>query len=446
MKNFKYPLAIEGTEEQLRSVYKELGKLGYITSSPSYQPKLIITMVDGSRGTAMCVSSAADHWNLTPMAEITRTRVSASNFGLVMALAAMVDDNIPHVGEAVVWTAIGNILPFGTISIITSVAEHRELGQHQGFHIHNFKANNKAGTTSFRQTRKATKDEIIKHFRAEYDIASAKSLGGIKLRMIPELNAVSTIGSASTGLPKVSDKPIIGYILKEEFKHITGALEKIIHGWSWYKHADNNLEGSGYHFAISNSDSEKGVETQLRKYGVLDLWFNPVYKKEKHLVTGDYAVIVDAGTANMNSIVFNVGVAYKLVEDLNEYNGFIAEDNKGDANGWRKAFNIGMKFRPATQEEINKTKPISIALNSDSGVFHVEVSRKGVFYAPDKSWIEMRKVDQLMDLMSIGVTRTSEMPNSCPYVFKISKMDLGCMKNVSIEDCHKVYAAWKSFR
>lgn len=142
MKKFKTPLAISGTTEQLTSLMSDLVELGYseyqITPDWNRRPHLITRPHNSDK----------TNWHFTNLSESTddyiqAIKVSANDKDLVLALAAMVDDDKFYKGEFVLVTNGG--------------AEY-------ALHIVDGNKNYLIGK---RGVRKATVEEIINYFKQD---------------------------------------------------------------------------------------------------------------------------------------------------------------------------------------------------------------------------------------------------------------------------------------
>jgi len=134
------------------------------------------------------------------------------------------------------------------------------------------------------------------------------------------------------------------YVLKMEEREIIGY--KLKEGCEQYKNAIKAL-GSSMLFPneMEYLTVEKNTETipNLQKAGVLDLWFEPVYKEE--FKVGDYIYSLDSSADYKQDVVYKI----ETFEDLyNQKNVLVA--CKGDNN--RLATKSKCYFRKATKEEI----------------------------------------------------------------------------------------------
>jgi len=134
------------------------------------------------------------------------------------------------------------------------------------------------------------------------------------------------------------------YVLKMEEREIIGY--KLKEGCEQYKNAIKAL-GSSMLFPneMEYLTVEKNTETipNLQKAGVLDLWFEPVYKEE--FKVGDYIYSLDSSADYKQDVVYKI----ETFEDLdNKKNVLVA--CKGDNN--RLATKNKCYFRKATKEEI----------------------------------------------------------------------------------------------
>ena len=85
----------------------------------------------------------------------------------------------------------------------------------------------------------------------------------------------------------MEDKEIIGWKLKEDCEQYKSAALKLVNSSRFYSFAE------GYNFAINSEN-----ESSLKKAGVLELWFEPVYK-EKIIKFGGYNVTFEKVTSGV---------------------------------------------------------------------------------------------------------------------------------------------------
>lgn len=153
MKNFKTPLAIVGTATQLFALLRPLSELGYKVPSPmplDYQDFLVTNF----GGSPWEVGALLNDYRYKK----GRTIVDAKNTELVLALAAMVDEDRFYADEYVI-SLSSNQFPKGHIKKIT-------LTDGKWFDIKP-RQNNDSGTifqTGLPYARKATAEELIKRF------------------------------------------------------------------------------------------------------------------------------------------------------------------------------------------------------------------------------------------------------------------------------------------
>lgn len=148
MKKFKYPLAIEGIKTQLERLVPKLEELGYKLSTDYSWNRCPYLYTNFGNTPSVMGPNQTPHFN---------TVVSADNEELVLALAAMVDDNILYDGEYL-WSIIGN-----------------EVAKSDG--TMNYRSFNPQSKNPITIYRKATKAEIINHF-----IMKEKKIIGYKLK------------------------------------------------------------------------------------------------------------------------------------------------------------------------------------------------------------------------------------------------------------------------
>lgn len=153
---------------------------------------------------------------------------------------------------------------------------------------------------------------------------------------------------------KQEEKKLIGYTIdKKEYLENATLICDIDDAHIWH----NNLKRAGSMFTPNSVHADK-----LKKAGVLDLWFKPVY------------------------------------------------------------------------EEINKDREFQ--LTCDGGTFSLTVTKQGFLYIPDNKYLNVKAVK---DLIYPGFTIVTG------YAFtpKISHLNMGCKKNVPVEDIHPLIKYWE---
>lgn len=379
MKNFKYPLAIEGTKDQLLDLATKLEELGYKNDSEMgayWHDGVQFLLTTWLRNGQIGFNQTANNYQI----------VSASTPDLVLALAAMVDDDNPYVGEYIVWDE-DDLFPTGTLSKIIGIAPT------ESFYVDNYKDKNPYGTVSFGVTIKATKEEIINHF-------TPKTFPfGIGLSFTQQNHPTM-------------EKKIIGYKLKDECKQYESAACRITGNELLCKQSALN---PSYHFAIGSL-----METKIKESGVLDLWFEPVYREEEYKV-GD--TVITNGYHDEYD-----GKPLEILE-ING-NGFCTFNKK---NGWN--FHIGRIVRRATREEIEASQTKVITLRCEGGTFDIEVSKKGIYYKLEDKLLKHTDLKLIDFTVKVG-----------GYEFTPSHIDSGCKKQVPIEDWRKVLKAYDEIR
>jgi hypothetical protein len=252
-KKFKYPLAIEGTVEQLELLVPKLEELGYVYDG-AYRDKkdYLCTNVDNlpSKLSILGYDGVEN--------KKSRTKVSASNPELVLALAACVDDDKPHAGEFVVrldsmsWASLLNkncpndVFNPGDTAKITRVGVDDHTSEYVPLEI-----NFNVGLYGMSSTavRKATKEEIISHFTKQEN------------NMAVDLNK------------PFGPRKIKGYKFKPGFEKFEKQAKEIAFTCPY-------TSGANFSEALPNSISIR----RLKEAGVLDLWFEPVYEEEKTIL------------------------------------------------------------------------------------------------------------------------------------------------------------------
>lgn len=150
-------------------------------------------------------------------------------------------------------------------------------------------------------------------------------------------------------------KEIVGWKLKEECKEYEKYALQISTATRFIPSQDGTL------FSNSSYISEK-----LKQAGVLDLWFEPVYKEEETFCVGDWVTVEKYITEDyLGRQNFKIGDTFRVKKILNSmcagvtqwiYDGF---DNQISINSLRKA----------TPEEIKAAQTPQITINGYKGEF-----------------------------------------------------------------------------
>ncbi len=285
MKQFKYPISIHGTRVELNAIATQLKNLGY-KDAPVFGNNGLPWIVTNIEYGWFCFNETTSCYNII--------EVSASNPDLVLALAAMVDDDKLYVGEYVVAVKTTLRVP-GTLSKVTKVNETGEAFNIDDSNDNSYDSN--WGPLNLNFFRKATKEEIINHFT-----------------MNPTQTISGTTNMNWGSLAGVETRKIIGYKLKDSCKRYEVAASRIAYPdlSTINKFEIGHL---GYSF-IYDSDTY----SRLSSAGVLDLWFEPVYEAKEKIVnvkceSGDFDVtvtrdsIVYSGTKINISVIRNIANA-----------------------------------------------------------------------------------------------------------------------------------------
>jgi len=389
MKNFKYPLAIEGTRDELEQLRIKIEELGYDnTGLPYGHDKILVTNLDGIVGKLGFLGSWAK-------SDYNRIVVSASNPDLVLALAAMTEGDEHTAGEWFVKIGSGD----GTFTdgnLYKSIKPVTEMG---AFICDNGKTNGYY-TNPFNHFRKATKEEIIAHF-------SPKIFNGV-----------------TPTEPKTMEKKIIGYKLKDDCKQYEEAAASICYTGINSGKLSNNSFGN----FTPNSEGAKLIQ----KAGVIDLWFEPVY--EEKFKVGDYLYCLYYGAFNGKSN----GKAGDVLRISSFENEMIYSQKVSFENGMIAASNGDLYtkyFRLATPEEIAKAQTKVITLGCKGGTFDVEVSKSRIWYGPEDASLNVATLREI-----VGMRRMI----GKQYLFTPSHIDSGCKKQVPIQDWMRVLEAYDS--
>ena len=108
--------------------------------------------------------------------------------------------------------------------------------------------------------------------------------------------------------------------------------------------------------------------------------------------------------------------------------------NNFSIDNFKKASVLDLWFEPV-YKEVKKT----FSLDSDQGLFNLEVSKDGIYYAPEKNFLDSIKLNELLE------TKTVE-DNNYTYKQCLTHVDLGCKKNVPIKGLQEVLDYFNSVK
>lgn len=213
-------------------------------------------------------------------------------------------------------------------------------------------------------------------------------------------------------------KEIIGYKLKEDCKQYEEAAARICE----YDNCKLDSASSDIDFLLNSQDKDN-----LQKAGVLDLWFEPVYKEEK-FEAGSYVVITGYGKKLNFQGYFTVGNVYKLTKNFGtNYGDFeVEKDDANIQNGYSMSVNyftnpdFKIEVRKATQEEIEEyNKPNITKLYFGDVKFTI---KKGQDFATNEyGKVYYTEFEKLLDYLS-NIPKIQKVP------IYFDSITVGCQK------------------
>jgi hypothetical protein len=214
----------------------------------------------------------------------------------------------------------------------------------------------------------------------------------IKIDQIKELN--------------MKEKEIVGYkLIKPEYEQAAALITNyvIYQNQSFAKY----IQETSF-----KNDTLHRLETKLKNVGVLDLWFEPVFKEEEFKI-GDWITIT-----NNNNIKGWLNDTKKRTfkihgEKTKFHNGFFWQLKKGRG--------VYGEFRLATPEEIkNVTEAVIVLSNSEKVI--IELSK----ITASNREIDIKDIKKLMNpLGTLGKTS---------WNINIESIKIGCWENVTRKD------------
>ena len=146
----------------------------------------------------------------------------------------------------------------------------------------------------------------------------------------------------------------------------------------------------------------------------------------------------------LNHICSIVGISEKTEENLNK---FLQKNNWGEFKRILENLKV-LELWFDAQYKISKE---IVKLNSDSGVFELEVSKEGIYYAPDSKWLNIddfiNTESHFTDIFNVAKNSQSKFTSKeDTYKFSIHTVNMGCRKNVLIEDLTKVLTVYNTLK
>ena len=270
----------------------------------------------------------------------------------------------------------------------------------------------------------------------DYIICEKEDYKGTNYYMIPESIIIDLWKKENNYVENTMEKEIIGYkLIKPEYEQAALALVNMKTNEMW----NSNLKEQGWMFKPNSQNS-----SVFEQAGVLDLWFEPVYKVEEQVKVGDYLYFIDITRSGKaleykdydNSVVKVTNVrpdsshinARWVTIDSNLFGGGF----RLNGNGWV----FGKHVRLATPKEIEKSKGKIISVG---GQFDVTVKSTGVYHGND----DITKFVEGIISMKDGTVGGS-------YSFIISDITFsktGCQnKETKLSDWKKVWGEYQRIK
>ena len=201
-------------------------------------------------------------------------------------------------------------------------------------------------------------------------------------------------------------RKLVGYkLIKPEYK----AAIKIITKCSefCFNSFENEIESMLY------------VEELLKKAGVLDLWFEPIYEEE--FKVGDWVTVID---------IKGIGWLHDTSKRTFKLIG-LPETFHGGKKLWKvKPGGLHASFRKATNEEINAV------VNK-----HIKLSNGKTFHIEQGNLIVENEEIQINDIKDLYYNSNNF--GNTEWKIRYNSFDIGCWKNITREDLKKIIDAYE---
>jgi hypothetical protein len=221
-----------------------------------------------------------------------------------------------------------------------------------------------------------------------------------------------------------------------EYKYKPGYEEK-------FKRTVNHILCSSPSIRKTTISVGSEAEQLLREHDVLDLWFD--LEESEEYVAGDWVVYTGVegdghGYNKVNRVI------QLLPKDKGQYDprhiSGLCKDTNDDfvcfvperKDKYFRISKAGIE-RLATPEEIefeNNLKLKTFTLKSSSGEFSIQVSTRGIYYAPDKTFLDPHVLNRICTKAEMSSEKVGD------YTFSYTHVDSGCKKNVPVSNWKEV--------
>lgn len=220
----------------------------------------------------------------------------------------------------------------------------------------------------------------------------------------------------------MENKTIIGYkLIKPEYKEASIAIVKPFSDSSYENWESNVIKHS---WSFTTTSIHVNI---LKKAGVLDLWFEPVYEEEYKV--GDWVTITEIeGTGWLNCTTQKT---FKLERIPSSYCG----GNYWGVNGLQ---GLHAKFRKATPEEIQQAQKTIVKMySSNKGEFEIEVVDGKAWYRKEGKLLPKQFIQDIINAFGEygGILH--------PYKVEVKSVNVGCMEGTHKGDWERVYKLLK---
>ena len=237
---------------------------------------------------------------------------------------------------------------------------------------------------------------------------------------------------------KTMKKEIVGYkLIKPEYRQAALGLIPT----SVYLSSPKLISKEGNNYL----DSTCATINNLRKAGVLDLWFEPVYEEE--FKVGDWVTFeVDKCVGRLSYLKTanwdrNITVPIdSITYDSFKFNGDTMNKYAPHVY-WSGASNSKEVFRKATPEEIEAAKAAKKQIikmhSSNKGEFEIEIVDGKAYYRPENKELPKEWIKDIIDIFG------EQGGMNYPYKLEVKSVKVGCMEGTRKEDWEKVYKLLK---
>lgn len=408
MSNFSQPISFVATYEQFNSIWPEMEKMGYSKTldSPTYNSGIMY--VTNQQGNDELIT---DYAVLTsPKYEHNRIHIPEFNPELILAIAAMREGGNMNCREYYTDSENRMIYP-GVENRFMWKATLSEILDHFGYELKG-------------------KDVVkIQGIESECTAIVNKRIKQMKEDNFPEKWALKCEN-------KEQAQEFLKWVEENKQTPISYTIEDVTKTFFNYP---------AFYDPHPSYDNCHGLLNVQKGYTEItyDQWYNHYIKnmKTQRKIIGFKLIQEYPGSPDLG-IVLSVNPLLCADDNLCYYSGILRPEYACTG------LTIGvLKKNPNYWKPIYEEEKRIITLKCEGGTFELEVSKEGIYYSPEKLWLDINDLKHFLNGNHVSSTHSNSRHAGTGkmYLFKPVLIDSGCKKNVPVADFLKVLEAYDEF-